>query len=140
MWTYFFYGTLMDPEVAREILGRPLTGFNPRKGTLAGYRKLYVTGATYPGLQASSDADANAAGIVVERITALEVSRLSRYEGREYRTETLPIHLEDGETVETKLFLTGNGIRLTNKPWDFGRWQRTDKKRFLRALMRKEVV
>lgn len=138
MWTYFFYGTLMDPEVAREILGRPLTGFNPRAGVLEGYRKLYVAGATYPGLHEIPEG--RATGIVVDRITALEVSRLSRYEGKEYRTEVRPIQLEDGQTIDAKLFVPGTGIRLTDKPWDYGRWQRTDKKRFLRALMRKQVV
>ena len=91
MSTYFFYGTLQDPEIAREILGRPLSGCSPQPCVLEGYKRVYVADATYPAI--AEDAESKVEGLLVARISPLEASRLSRYEGRDYKTEELDVVL-----------------------------------------------
>jgi hypothetical protein len=43
-------GTLMDAEIADQILGQPLTSFAPEPATLNGYKRVKVVGSTYTGI------------------------------------------------------------------------------------------
>jgi len=76
----FVYGTLMDPEVQRRVIGRvvPLI-----PDTLAGYRKgeIVLGKNTYP--IAVRDPDREIAGAVM-LLTPSEVRRTDRYEGKAY--------------------------------------------------------
>tara|TARA_R110000787_G_scaffold186397_1_gene297960 strand:- start:47597 stop:48022 length:426 start_codon:yes stop_codon:yes gene_type:complete len=141
MWTYFFYGTLRDPEIARIILGRPLSGLAPTAAKLRGYRAVCVAGASYPGLVAApDDVDASVIGIVVSRLSGLDVSRLDRYEGPEYATEDVVVQTSDGATVEARVYLPCAALQLADKTWSLTDWQRQDKKRFIGGLRRKALL
>ncbi len=87
----FVYGTLMDPERVRGLLGHPLDG---EAATLAGYRRATLARLPYPFAvpQAGEAID----GVLLRRLSAEDVARLDRYEGvddglfvrREVRVET----------------------------------------------------
>lgn len=138
MAEYFFYGTLMDPEVAREILGRPLSGCSPVHGVLKGYKRVCVADATYPAITPAPDDQVD--GIVVSRITELEAFRLKRYEGIHYDMLSLSIKVSDGMMEGVRVFTPLETLPLTDQPWDFKRWQVEDKKRFLKAVQRNTLV
>ncbi|MCK5778717.1 MAG: gamma-glutamylcyclotransferase [Rhodospirillales bacterium] len=138
MANYFFYGTLCDPEIAREILGRPLSGCSPKPCALAGYKRVYVAGATYPGLIA--DPEGEVKGLQVYRISPLEASRLSRYEGREYTLEEKEVTLADGTKEMTNVFMPLPSLRLSDKEWQLDVWRRQEKRRFLGGLRRNVLV
>ncbi len=48
MACYFFYGTLMDAAVRAAVLGRLLPKTAIRAAELAGWRRVYRSGATFP--------------------------------------------------------------------------------------------
>ncbi len=138
MAEYFFYGTLMDPEVAREILGRPLSGCSPAQGILPGYKRVCVEGASYPAIKL--DPDHHVDGLVVSRISELEAFRLKRYEGSDYDMLSLGIQVLDSVIENVRVFTPKETLKLTDTPWDFKRWQSEDKKRFLKAIQRNTLV
>lgn len=138
MWNYFFYGTLMDPEVTREVLGRPLSGCSPRGAVLSGYRRVCVAGATYPALVA--DLDHHVEGLIVSRITELEASRLKRYEGKDYEMLTHDVQVGGNVVEGVRVFVPKETLPLTEELWDFKRWQVQEKKRFLKAVQRNTLV
>ncbi|MBO6520898.1 MAG: gamma-glutamylcyclotransferase [Rhodospirillales bacterium] len=138
MSNYFFYGTLQDPEIAREILGRPLSGCSPTAGVLPGYKRVYAAGATYPGLV--TDPDGEVDGILVRRISPLEVSRLSRYEGKDYKTADLEVRLGDGSFAEARVFLPLPTLRMSETPWELDVWRRKEKRRFMAGLRRNVLI
>ncbi len=141
MWTYFFYGTLRDPEIARIILGRPLSGFQPTSASLKGFRAVYVAGASYPGLvSVPDDAQANVTGIVVSRLSGLDVSRLDRYEGTDYAVQKVQVETSAGDVIDAHVYRPRAALRLTDKPWSLADWQRHDKKRFIGGLRRKALL
>ncbi len=141
MWTYFFYGTLRDPEIARIILGRPLSGLAPTAAKLRGYRALCVADASYPGLVATpDDKDASVIGIVVSRLSELDVSRLDRYEGPEYASNEVVVETSDGAIIKARVYCPHSALLLTDKPWSLTDWQRQDKKRFIGGLRRKALL
>lgn len=138
MAKYFFYGTLCDPEIAREILGRPLSGCSPKPCALPGYERVYVQGATYPGLVANADAKVN--GLLVDRISPIEASRLSRYEGKDYKAQEMELTLADGSTELALVFMPLPTLRMSNRPWQLDVWRRQEKRRFLNGLRRNVLV
>jgi gamma-glutamylcyclotransferase (GGCT)/AIG2-like uncharacterized protein YtfP len=138
MSTYFFYGTLQDPEIAREILGRPLSGCSPQPCVLEGYKRVYVAGATYPAIAA--DAESEVEGLLVYRISPLESSRLSRYEGKDYKIEELEVTMKDGARVPASVFMPLPALRLSNRSWELNMWRRHEKRRFLAGLRRNVLV
>ena len=141
MWTYFFYGTLRDPEIARIILGRPLSGLAPTATKLRGYRAMCVADASYPGLVAApDDGDASVIGIVVTRLSEVDVSRLDRYEGPEYASKQVVVETSDGATIEAHVYCPRAALKLTDTPWSLMEWQRNDKKRFIGGLRRKALL
>jgi len=138
MWNYFFYGTLRDPEVAREVLGRPLSGCSPRPCVLDGYKRVYVANGTYPALVA--DADSRVDGIVVSRISLIEASRLSRYEGSEYTLEDMDVIVRDAGVATVRVFVPKENVRLSDRPWELNLWRKYEKRRFMAGLRRNILV
>lgn len=139
MTNYFFYGTLRDPEIAREVLGRPLSGCSPRSCKLSGYKRVYAAGATYPGIVL--DAEGVVDGLMVTRISPIEASRLSRFEGPEYATLSLDVVLDDDGSLETvSVFVPKPSLRLTERLWVLDEWRRLEKRRFLNGLKRNVLI
>src|SRR3546814_14332510 len=49
---YFFFGTLMDPDVLRLVLGRPVTRGALAPARLHGYRRMRILRDSFPVLVA----------------------------------------------------------------------------------------
>lgn len=138
MWTYFFYGTLMDPDVTQQVLRQPLADFMPRPGRLQGYRRVYVAGASYPTLILAADETVD--GILVSKIKPLDASRLSRFEGHEYQVRLLSVQATKGESVEARTFLAKPSVKATDKAWLFDEWCQLDKERFLAGIKQNILI
>jgi len=80
MEAVFAYGTLLDSEIQRRVIGRTVES---RPDTLLGYRKgvLQLADATY--FIAIRDEQSEIRGAVIE-VTPDELRRIDRYEGEEY--------------------------------------------------------
>jgi hypothetical protein len=65
---FFFYGTLIDPEMLGAVLRRPVHPARRRNAVLRGYRRVYREGVSYLILVADTASDVE--GVVVSALTA----------------------------------------------------------------------
>jgi hypothetical protein len=127
---WFFFGSLLDPDVLAVVLDRPATAYTRRYGTLYGYRRVRVIEESYPAL--IHDPDGRVDGLLVEPLGAEDERRVCFFEGEEFQPRSCPIELHDGEWRDARVFLTaGLSDCLHDQPWDFHIWRIRHKARFL---------
>lgn len=134
---FFFYGTLIDPDVRRLVLGRRApTEVEPAR--LAGWRRVPVAGTTYPAIV--RDPLAVVDGILVRGLDAGALALLERYEGSEYEVLLVEVETASGRHVAAQTFaLRPRRVRRRHGEWDFNDWERRHKRRFIAALARRGV-
>lgn len=96
--TFFFYGTLMDPEIAQEVLGLPEP--TVLKPALLKYRGHLRMWGPYPAFMANQEPEVDVKGMACEIEGTERKDRLVWYEGDNYEDVKCFINLvtEDGET------------------------------------------
>lgn len=128
----FVYGTLMDDDVLRRVIGRPVPSASIGVAFVDGYKRVYVEGTYFPILVPSP------AGVVEGRLItglgAQAVKRLSRFEGRHFRLERLAVRLARGRTAEVECFMPVGGVKASSEEWDPDIWRRRHKRAFLGRL------
>ena len=128
---FFFYGTLIDPDVRRVVLGeRAAAALDLCDAVLPDWERRSVRGVSYPVILPR--AGGVVSGILAGGIDAQGRRRLIAYEGAGYALTTLPALLADGGTTTVQVFLpVAGGLKTSDEPWDLARWQREDKPRTL---------
>jgi hypothetical protein len=131
---FFFYGTLLDPDVMTLVIGRRLAPRRYAAATLPGYARRRAKGASYPIVL--SDPCAVVEGAVVGGLSARDVAHLAAYEGPRYRVASRKVRIND-RIVSVSVF---EPVERRFEPvagrWDLVVWQRTDKRRFVDRLRR----
>lgn len=133
---FFFYGTLLDPDVTALVLRRrlPPSAFVPAR--LSGYVRRRAAGKSYPILVRRRGGEVD--GMVVGGLTAADAARLSAYEGPNYRVSMLPVRLQ-GRLERVSVFEPdGPGLAPSAEAWDIGHWQSRYKRAFV-AYIRKAL-
>lgn len=128
---FFFYGTLMDPDVLAAVIGRRVLPARVKPATLAGRRRVGLKGTPYPVIVPGATTD-TVAGIVVAGLTAADVQNLQRFEGTAYGIETVTVATDDG-ALAASAFVPLKGVAATDTEWDFETWRRRHKRRDLGA-------
>ncbi|MDA1099941.1 MAG: gamma-glutamylcyclotransferase [Proteobacteria bacterium] len=128
---FFFYGTLMDPDVRRLVLGTEPAGAGIFPASLPGFAVRYVVGERYPALQAKPGAAAP--GIVITALSPGQARALDRYEGNGYRRETRLVCLADRRRIAAMVYLPMTHLNAGRRPWSYQTWRRKDKAHFLWA-------
>ena len=132
MTTFFFYGTLLDPDVMALVIGRrlPPSAFVP--AILPGHSRRRAKGATYPVVV--RDAADRVQGVVVGGLTSRDVARLAAYEGPGYRIARLKV-LVDGELATVSVFepIVAR-LQPSTSPWDYALWKGRHKRPFVARL------
>jgi hypothetical protein len=128
----FFYGTLLDPDIQRRVIGRVLA---LRPATLAGFRRVRAAGKWFPILVPGLAGD-RVAGALAQGLTAREIARIVAYENDGYALKPVTVELAAGARARALVFLPGSGgsnaLKPTAEPWDLAEWQRSVKPRVLR--------
>lgn len=130
---FFFYGTLMDADIRRAVLGvRALSPSEP--ATLDGWRRVKMAGVTYPMIVRARNHRVD--GILMHGLDGRAVEMLQTYEGDEYAI--IPVQVQAGTSaIGAKVFVPRPGLPVRGRvPWDLGAWQRRHKRRFLGALQK----
>jgi hypothetical protein len=129
---FFFYGTLLDADMRRLVLGagNPDPVLEPAE--LPGHRAVLARGQRYPVLMKSTVA--NLPGALTEPVDAEAAERLAYYEGEGYRATRLTVRLGTGGTAEAAIFMPIQGLKPSAVVWDLARWQRLDKPAALRRI------
>jgi len=141
---FFFYGTLMDADVRRAVLG-PHAPRHVEPALLRGWRRLPVRGRTYPVIVA--DPAASVDGVLVRGLNAAARRRLERYEDADlYAAATVDV-LPAGRArpVQALVFVANfvakaPGVRRGSRRWEIGDWRRRHKRRFLLTLGRRPAA
>ncbi|MBI2739560.1 MAG: gamma-glutamylcyclotransferase [Rhodospirillales bacterium] len=134
MMRFFFYGTLLDPDVMALVIGRrlPPSAFIP--AILPGHSRRRAKGATYPVVV--RDAADRVQGVVVGGLTSRDVARLAAYEGPGYRIARLKVRI--GEEFATVSVFEPVVARLqpSTSSWDYALWKGRHKRSFVGRLRR----
>lgn len=131
---FFFYGTLIDPDVRTLVLGREAeAACRAEPGSLPGWRAVRVQGKTYPAVVERRGATTG--GVIADGLPAAAMARLVAYEGPEYVVRELPVECgANGERAVASVFVAGPECRITTADWRFTDWERRDKRRFVAGL------
>lgn len=128
---FFFYGTLMDPDVLSAIAQLDDTP-ELAPAWVAGWEMKMWSGR-YPTLVPGEGKIAGRAWRATSRAQCL---RLQRYETSAYDTAPVDIHLESGEVVQGMTFKWARGARsreLSDGTFDLAYWQEHHKSRMFRV-------
>jgi hypothetical protein len=131
----FFYGTLLDPDIQKRVIGRVLTEAALLPATLAGFRRVRAAGKWFPILVPGLNLD-RVAGAVALGLSAAEIARIVAYENDGYALKRVTARLAGGKAARALVFLpikgAGNSLKPTAEPWDLAQWQEREKPRVLR--------
>lgn len=125
---WFFFGTLLDPDVLRLVLGRELPPERRRPATLWGFRRVVVRGESYPALRAEPGARVD--GMLVEGLSADQRRRVLYFEGEEFTPQPQTVVCA-GETLSALVFVATDATPLDRRDWRLANWQRDHKTDFL---------
>lgn len=130
--TFFFYGTLTDPEVLASVVRRRVPAAARRRACLDGYRRVVRDGASYPILV--PDPAARVDGVLVSELDARDRIRLQRFEGADYRVDRVAVQVAGGGAVTASVFMPQPWVRGSAEPWDLAAWRRRHKRRYIARL------
>lgn len=123
MLSFFFYGTLMDPDLRAAVFGGPCVSVCP--AVLKGYRRRTVVGEDYPAIAPAKNS--RVAGLLVVGISPAIAARASLYEGPQYTATSLIMTTEDGMPCHAWAFLPVRGVRLSARDWSLDTWRQRHK-------------
>lgn len=137
MSDFFFYGTLLEPDIRKLVLQRDVPSQSVVPATLAGYRRILVLNATYPAAVRLPGAEID--GIVIRGLDALDAARLSEFEGDKYVAALCPVVLTKDNSGEDRpgkawVFVASDRMSLTKSAWSLDTWRVAHKGRFLESL------
>lgn len=131
MAAFFFYGTLLDPDVLRTVLGRRVAPESLFPARLAGYRISRAFGKTYPILAAKPGAEAK--GLVAAGLDDRDAARLFHYEDDGYSTVEVDLAGAHGP-LRAWVFMPGSRMRALPSDWSYDTWQRGVKARVMPGI------
>ena len=95
---FFFYGTLLDPEILQLVLGRRISTAHHVPAIIRDYGRFYKNGALYPVF---IDAPGKTvAGRLLRGLSHREARQIDGFEDGGYRKLRSPVTTADGETVD----------------------------------------
>ncbi|MBM4384777.1 MAG: gamma-glutamylcyclotransferase [Deltaproteobacteria bacterium] len=126
----FSYGTLMLAPVRRLHSRR---AFATEPATLAGFARVALRGASYPGLV--PDARGVVTGVLVRGIAPALLAKLDRWEGAEYTRQPVRVTLASGESAPAFVYVRAPRARsrALAQDWEASAFERRDLARWLKT-------
>ncbi|MEP5153022.1 NUDIX domain-containing protein [Planktotalea sp.] len=116
----FFYGTLCHIPLLEIILGRSRDQISLNAAVLADHAVHWVKDQPFPMI--SEEAGAEAHGLLVQGLSALDVERLNFYEGGfDYALTPINVTTEDGP-VATEVYFPEPGMFTRGAIWKLADW------------------
>lgn len=137
---FFFYGTLIDAEVRRAVLG-PHAPHEIDAARLEGWRRVPVPGKAYPTIV--SDPGAAVDGVLARGLGPVARRLLERYEDEDLY-DLVEVELSPAgrrRPVAAFVFAARPALQLRRfGTWDLEQWRRRDKRRLLLRLTRRSAA
>lgn len=128
MHSFFVYGTLMDPDVLANVIGRRATPDELAPATLAGWQRRGVRAADFPMVLPSPGDSVE--GLLAGPFGEDEAVRLVHFEHGYYGLKQVEVQTAAG-AVPCWLFAPLPGALEPGGPWDLQSWHAQGKSRFL---------
>ena len=129
---FFFYGTLMDPEVLDAVIGRRVPQVDRQTAIIEGFRRVFRLDAWYPVLVPARGE--RISGILVDTLSEKETDRLIAFEGNEYVMCVRSVSgVRTGET-SAQLFLPRPGVPTSSEEWTLQKWRLRHRQEYLRRV------
>jgi len=130
----FVYGTLLDSDVRRLVIGRELAAPNMAAATLTDHAVHVLDGHSVPA--AVPRPGARIAGRLLYGLTGEEHRRIAVFEGPAYDARRLTVSAPDTAQapVEALVYLARPGLALGPEGWSLESWQSYRKPAFLREI------
>lgn len=126
--SFFFFGTLRDPDVLALVLDRPLTDGDHVPARLPAHRTVWAATLPYP-LVVPAEGWA-AAGRLLLRPSRRDEERINWFEEDEYQPEWRIVETAQGPR-RARVFFAREPIRPSGVAWDFARWRHEAKRAYL---------
>jgi hypothetical protein len=126
---FFFYGTLLDAEIRRLVLGAAV---ELEPALLRDWQRVKLGGGPYGTLVPGRGAAVT--GGITPRLAARALRRLYTYEGPEYRVATLRPVLADGARPIVSCFLARARHTGPREEWRFEDWAGAHRAALVAAL------
>jgi hypothetical protein len=131
---FFFYGTLLDPDVRRLVLDTGAHAESLAPARIRGYRRTAVRHASYPMLVRRPGAVVD--GLLARGLDRRQVARLCHYEGRNYHVAKRSVEILGGARVTALVFLGKRHMPLRRRPWRLDAWHHRHKRAYLKLVRR----
>ena len=131
---FFFYGTLLDPDVMATVIRRRLPPSAYVPAMLPGYARRRVKGGSYPIVL--RDRRSVVHGAVVAGLSPRDVACLAACEGPGYRIGSRSVQVAARPLRAHVFEPVVERFEPTAGRWDLVAWQRTSKKKFLERVRR----
>lgn len=122
---YFFFGSLMDPELLAVVLGRGLAAAAFEPAVLGGFARYRVRGEAFPMLAAEPGGRVD--GVLVHGLGAEDAARIAWYETDDYDIAETAVRRADGTEVAAYCCLPRPGALHDGIAWDYVRWRHEDR-------------
>ena len=130
--SFFFYGTLIDPDVRRLLLGEEFGYLKIEPAWIPGFIACSVQRVSYPALWRKPGA--RAVGILISGLSRTQSLILDRYEGSEYLRKIQFVRLANHRRRCAFVYMPRANLKITSKLWFFKTWIAKDKAQFLRTI------
>lgn len=126
---YFFFGTLMDPDVLERVLGRA-PGPLSTSAVLHDYARVRVDREPYPALVTAPGRRVD--GLLLHDYSEEDDRRIRYFEDFDFAIEQTVVETRAGREAAHFCGAVSN-ITPTDEPWCYEEWVRTEKDRFLKV-------
>ncbi|MEX0760800.1 MAG: gamma-glutamylcyclotransferase family protein [Tistlia sp.] len=130
---FFFYGTLLDPDVRWLVLPHCFERLALRPAALTGWRRVQARHGCFPVVRRQPGG--RVAGLLVEGIDRAGLHRMAHFEGDGYTVGRIAVAAGD-RSFESHLFLPERPALCLAAGWSLEAWQRRHKRRFLPRVRR----
>lgn len=125
----FIYGTLLDKDILRAVLGRNIADNEYLEAEVFGVAKYTYPGDSFPILKPQLNSKAQ--GAVLFNLSTTDLDRINFYEGDEYGFVEIEAQLADGRKIAAQYNAATDQQIDSQSPWLLSDWQRDEKARFL---------
>ena len=125
----FFYGTMLDPDVRRIVLGGASASVTIHSAVLTGFHRVRAGGGNFPMLVRRSLGRVH--GELVEGLRRDDLLRIAHFEGPDYVPSRQRVRDAANRCVFAWVLLPPDKAKASRERWDLRRWQLRDKPRML---------
>ena len=121
-YSLFFYGTLRSEEVREAVIGQKK--FNISRGILQKHKVYKVINANYPLIKFTNKKNDEVEGILITDLTAEEIKKLDKFEGKNYFRQFVKINMKD-KLYDAQIYMPQKTL-IAEEPWNFDYWYKNN--------------